>query len=315
LEGLRPGSSPRTGIRVLMYHGVVERRSDERAERNLHLLSDFREHVRFLRRWRVLDLDTFGSTRDTHVCEDPRSALITFDDAYRSTLLAAEVLREAGLPFTVFVPTGLARTDGSRPLWTVELSLLLLRGGSTEVGLLGQRWSLEDRRQRVAAHQTIRLALKRMNAATKEQTLDELRAQFPAGESDKLLCEFPSLEILSWSEIKDLTGMGAAIGSHGVWHEIHHAAQSPEVRHRELVDSREELREQIGHPCRAFAFPDGKWMRDSPAEVAAAGYDLAFTTDLGTVQPDSERLALPRLFPPGRLDRFVAHLLSTAQPR
>lgn len=39
-----------------------------------------------------------------------RSVVVTFDDAYRSTLLAAPVLREAGFPGTVFVVTRFAES-------------------------------------------------------------------------------------------------------------------------------------------------------------------------------------------------------------
>jgi peptidoglycan/xylan/chitin deacetylase (PgdA/CDA1 family) len=56
--------------------------------------------------WTVIDLDTALDVLDSLDTLRPKSALITFDDGYRSVReVAFPVLRDLGLPATVFVPT------------------------------------------------------------------------------------------------------------------------------------------------------------------------------------------------------------------
>src|SRR5258708_23661244 len=143
----------RKGVRVFCYHGVVERRTD-RVERNLHLLSDFREHVRFLRRFRVLSLAELVPELSATVNEHKPAAVITFDDGYANNLIAAEILAACRLPWSVFVSTGAVGRENS--IWTVELSLLLLHGEAERIEVFDNWWPLTCRYEREEAFQSIR---------------------------------------------------------------------------------------------------------------------------------------------------------------
>jgi len=138
--------------------------------------------------------------------------------------------------------------------------------------------------------------------------MDSIRAQFPSGEKDRLLDQFPSFRMLTWSELRQLADSGVEIGSHGVDHEIHHSAQDPGVRQRELVESKQEIERQLGKPCRFFAFPNGDYCEHSSKEVEAAGYELAFTTHPGLVMPESNRFSLPRVTPGASLSKLKVQL-------
>lgn len=102
---------------VLMYHGIGDRSAQSdpfslfvpqhRLRRQLTVL---RDHG-----WTPLTLDAYlgGDTA-------PRSVLLTFDDGYRGTLEEGlPVLRELGVPATVFVLTGLL---GGTSRWMAEMS-------------------------------------------------------------------------------------------------------------------------------------------------------------------------------------------------
>lgn len=303
LAGWMAGNEARKGFRVLSYHGVVERKSDPWLERNLHCLSAFRSQVKWLRRMRVLSISEVSGELTAQAKKPKAACVITFDDGYANNVIVAEILAAARLPWVLFVSTGSIGTD--RPIWPVELSLLLLRGGTQRVEFLGRAWPLGSRAQRRVAFHGIRYGLKVMAAEERRRALDGVREQFPAGESERLLNDFPSLRMLSWSDISRLANAGAEIGSHGVHHEFHNESQPEEVRRCELTRSKAELETRLGRPCRFFSYPNGDFVSTSPKEVEEAGYRLAFTTRSGTVRPGASPYLLPRIAAAGSLAEFV----------
>ena len=303
-DDLRHQDQRSAGIRVLAYHGVLERKKDRLLERNFRLLDDFQSHLRFLRRYHVLSLaELVDELRHPKQRTRP-TAVITFDDGYANILLAAEVLAAFQLPWSLFIPTG--AVGRKRFIWTVELSLLLLRGGSSRLEILNNAWSLKGRPERESAFQVIRHALKAMPSASRRDAMDSLRQQFPEGETLRLLNEFPSLRMLSWEEIGHLWNSGVEIGSHGVDHEIHHGAQPEPVRRLELTESKAVLEDRLAGPCRFFAYPNGDFVPTSDDEVRASGYELAFTTQPGIVRADANPYLLPRTEPADSLRAFAS---------
>jgi hypothetical protein len=204
---------------------------------------------------------------------------------------------------TVLVSTGVLGPQ--KVLWAIELAFLFLHGDSSRVEALGQVWSLNSRAGRETALQAVLCSIKSMPSALRRETLEDIREQFPAGETQRLLREFPSLQMLSWRDLSQLGNAGIEIGSHGVDHEIHHADQPEAVRRRELTGSKTELEARLGRPCNFFAYPNGDFNPASAMEVEEAGYALAFTTQQDTVGPAANRYLLPRLNPSGSLSRFV----------
>jgi len=144
-----------------------------------------------------------------------------------------------------------------------------------------------------------------MPSAQRQGVMDCIRQQFPNGESQRLLEEFPSLQMLSWGEVRELASAGVEIGSHGVNHEIHHEKQPEAVRRGELTKSKKALENQLNRHCRFFAFPNGDFSQNSANEVGEAGYVLGFTMETGTVMEGSNPYLLPRLETNSKLRTFV----------
>jgi peptidoglycan/xylan/chitin deacetylase (PgdA/CDA1 family) len=302
LSGLRGQERRRDGIRVICYHGVVERKQDPRLERNLQLLSDFQSQVSFLRRFRVLSLDELTDQSPTTPKQTRPTAVITFDDGYANNLLAAEVLDKAHLPWSVFITTGAVGRE--QTIWTVALSLLLLHGQAERLEVLNRVWPLQTRSERETAFQEIRYPLKSMSSESRQRTMNCIQQQFPSGETQRLLSRFPSLQLLSWEEVSQLASSGVGIGSHGVTHESHHEAQPESVRLFELNESKSELEKQLSHSCDVFAFPNGEFVPSSASEVLDAGYKLALTTQRGTFKPNVHQHMAPRLWTMSSLRDF-----------
>jgi len=106
LAGWLAGQARRRGIRILRYHGVVERRMDPVLDRNQHTLASFVEQADYLARFRVLGLDELLAelSRSGAAPSGRPAAAITFDDGFANNLAAAEVLSRRRLPWMLFVP-------------------------------------------------------------------------------------------------------------------------------------------------------------------------------------------------------------------
>ncbi len=284
---------PPAGIQVFCYHGVVERRVDDRLERNFHLLSDFKRHVDFFRRFDVIGIDQIFEVLKSSLPRRKPVVAITFDDGYANNLMAAEVLEKVGLPWSLFVTTGAIAPSGI--IGGIELSLLILHGRAKHLELFGKKWSLETRAERETTFQEIRYPLKEMPSHARTRYMEQIRQQFPEGESQLLLKRFPSFQMLTWDQLRSLNASKVIVGSHGVAHELHHEKQNLDVRKVELEQSKRELEEKLTRPCKHFAYPNGTFHDLSPAETRAAGYELAFTMNAGTVQGDTNPFLLPRL--------------------
>ncbi|MCX7642325.1 MAG: polysaccharide deacetylase family protein, partial [Armatimonadetes bacterium] len=259
-SGLKHHLLRRKGIRVLCYHGVVERKKDFRLERNFHLISDFQDHLRFLRsfRVRILSMTELVDELIIRLNKKEPAVVITFDDGYANNLIAAEILHKWRIPWTLFISTG--AIGQGKTLWTEELALLLLYGNARRVEVLGRVWSLETREERETAFQEIRYSMKKLPAPQKQKVMEEIRQQFSDGETQRLLEQFSSFQMLTWEEVQQLASAGVEIGSHGVDHEIHHSNQPEFVRRSELTLSKKEIEERLGRPCCYFAYPNGDFV-------------------------------------------------------
>jgi peptidoglycan/xylan/chitin deacetylase (PgdA/CDA1 family) len=300
MGAMRHGHCRRNGIRIYAYHGVVEGKKDELLERNYHLLSDFETHVRFFRQFRVLHLDEIQDEFTSTTTHHTPAVVITFDDGYANNRLAAEILERYKLPWSLFAATNLI--GESKIIELIEFALLILHGNAQQVEVLDKVWPLDTRTNRELAFQAIRAELKKMPAGALKETLETIRTQYEEGETQRLLQQFPSTEMLSWDQLRQLAGAGVTIGSHGVNHGIHHKDQPISVRKSELTESKVELERQLHLPCRFFAFPNGTHMESSPEEVKEAGYELGLTTSHGTATHTSNRYLLPRMTPPFAID-------------
>lgn len=285
LHGLRQRRPYRRGVRVLVYHGVVERRVDPRVEESFHLLDNFREHIRVLKRCRVVGLDEIDrSSRFPQVA-------ITFDDGFANNLLAAELLAEAKLPATFFVTTG---NVGGPPIWPTLLRLVLARSSA----------AVDD-----AAFAETRAALKRLPSAERIAQWNALLARLRPGELDELLAQWASIAMMTWDDVAALARGGFTIGSHGRVHELHHTAQPASVRAEELAASKGDLERALGTPCTSFAYPNGTYHGGSPGELRAAGYARAFTMVSHAAGPDENVMLLPRIIAPPTPERLISRLV------
>src|SRR5580692_9795014 len=150
------------GIRVLFYHGVVQKIQDPILEGNFHLISQFREHVQALRQRHVLRVEEFEQELSKRMSSRAPAVLITVDDGYANNIMIADILQEAHLPWCLFLTTG--PVGANTTIWPLEIRLLLLHGQSDRIELLDQSWSLRDRTCRENASRQIVAVLKKKSS-------------------------------------------------------------------------------------------------------------------------------------------------------
>lgn len=110
---------------------------------------------------------------------------------------------------------------------------------------------------------------------------------------DSSVRDLPRLEILSWTEIREIAQAGVVIGAHT----MHHAdltVMPPDQVARELRECRASIEDRIGRRVDSLAYPYGA---TSAAVRAQAGlqFRLACGTRPAFVEPGSDPLDLPRI--------------------
>lgn len=256
-------------VAVLAYHGV-----DNPAR--------FAQHMDVITRWmQPIELsDLIASHAGTRPLP-PRSVLVTFDDGERSVLdHAAPVLAERRIPAVVFVVAQLVDTDG--PYWWTEVEHLIANGGwtaSLAAALLKRSHSRHD------PGSAVRL-LKRMPNNARLQALEHLRDTASTSRMSQLQ--------LTSRELRRLESLGMEIGNHTASHPCLDTCEDGTVT-AEVIGAHNRLTEILGHPPRAFAYPNGSW--DARAEVLlqSLSYEAAFRFDHRHVGLNAHPLRLSRL--------------------
>jgi peptidoglycan/xylan/chitin deacetylase (PgdA/CDA1 family) len=100
------------------------------------------------------------------------------------------------------------------------------------------------------------------------------------------------LATMTWDELRAIAADGVEIGSHTISH-AHMPALSDAALDRELGDSRTRIEDELGRPCRFFAYPYGEHDERVRNAVSRAGYGAAFALGIGSDRED--RYALPRI--------------------
>jgi peptidoglycan/xylan/chitin deacetylase (PgdA/CDA1 family) len=100
---------------------------------------------------------------------------------------------------------------------------------------------------------------------------------------------------LSWDQIRTLDQSGlVTIGGHTLDHESL-AGLTPEEQRHEVVDSKAEIEQQLGHSIRDFAYPSGSYSGTTIQIVREAGYATAVTTNWGRYQDPGAYFTLKRV--------------------
>lgn len=268
---------------VLCYHNVVARPNGASAALGLHIpLAPFERQIQWLgRHYTVVPLAEFAD-RAIRGASLRRLAAVTFDDGYSGVFeYAWPLLRDLGIPATVFVVADAPGGYREHGYWWDDADVL--RGYSPETE---QRWLTALQGDRSAIVGT------------------EVRRPAPAW------CQ-PA----TWGTIAAAAREGLGIGAHSATHRNLPMLPDAEL-HRELVESREVIRQQSGTDPVLFAYPYGWWDERIRGAVRAAGYRAAFTLAADRRSLKGDPWTIPRLgIPAGLSDAGFAAWTAGLVPR
>jgi peptidoglycan/xylan/chitin deacetylase (PgdA/CDA1 family) len=280
---------------VLGFHGVASCVADARVEVSHHERDHFYAIAKSLRaRFQVLPLQALEDVR-RHPSRHSRTVFLTSDDGYANTLtLAADILEELRLPWSLFVTTHHIETGEPNPLFVARLFFFFGPAGSYEIPHLANPVVLGNDRSATAAR-TI-AALKLLDVEKAREAVAAMAQGLSSSKLNELVLKFPSERYLAWDDIAALARRGVEIGAHAHWHWPMNAAQAAATIAEQAERPRALIAAHLGH-CRYFAYPFGNMGDVSRAAwyaVRDAGYAAAFTTKSATLDAATNDWLLPR---------------------
>jgi peptidoglycan/xylan/chitin deacetylase (PgdA/CDA1 family) len=282
---------------ALFFHGVAPQIDDPRIQINQHDANSFRGIAKALKdNFQVLPLDALDDALSRPERHE-RTVFLMSDDGYANTLtVAADILEELELPWTLFASTHHIETGAYNPMTLARIFFYYAPEGRYEIPNFGKPIELADELQRLIVAGPPLATLKAMDATRADQSVVAMMAAFSDAERAALLKRFSSESFLAWQDLAVLAKRGVEIGAHAHEHWPMHSAQSEEYLVEQARLPREKIVAAVGS-CRHFAYPFGNVDDIAPKAwqaVRDAGYESAFATLSGSLDASVNRWLLPR---------------------
>lgn len=310
----RPGNR---GITILCYHRVHDE-SDFFCRAIAPGL--FRKQLKRLKRWcRFISLDEAVNRIGSRDHREGKSVVVTFDDGYRDNYTQAfPILRELGIPATVFLTTDLIGTN--RLLWhdrlafylnslerfeeqDIEARLRITFGESSSLSASILRFTRSRGEEKIVEMFELAGLLKGLPLSEMESSLDKLAGiSVEAGEESSL----PRL-MLDWNEIREMAEHNMTFGAHTRRHVILSLLSGEELVD-ELTTPRETIASRLGKEAPFLAYPNGTsadFNDEVIEEARKAGYRAACTLIPGKNGAGQDLFRLFRKGAPGSPYLFV----------
>ena len=297
-------------IILLTYHGVVDEITNQRLQRNFHTCNQFEAHIKFLKKNNFIFLNAselvFYILNPAEI-KGRKMVCITFDDGYQNNLEAIKILNKFNVSGTFFISS--EAIDSEVSIWTVNLSLLLLEGTAQKLNFNNQDFSLNTYEERLLAFNEIRNYLKKCNSEQRVQLFDQIMAQFPNQELQKLMQQHNYFKMLTWDEIRQVQSDNIQFHSHGHSHEIHHLMQDESTISSEIEKSKTVIETNLNTNVFLFAYPNGNYNPISDDYLMKSNYKAAFVLGEKKYTCNDEVFSIPRITPNGKLEKFKNQII------
>ena len=119
---------------------------------------------------------------------------------------------------------------------------------------------------------------------------------------------FPGKPMLCEAQIKEMAASGLVeFGGHTITH-IDLNATASDVAEAEILENKQWLESVTGQPCRAFAYPFGRYTERDILILKRLGFTSAFTCERA-IRPLCDPFRIPRLYVNGKIRSFQFPLL------
>ena len=282
---LRRAASP--WLTVLTYHRVAQPDAAVAYDDGVVDVTPERldRQLAFVTRWfDVIDMaDVFAFARGGSLPSNP--LLVTFDDGYRDNHdVALPILQRHGVRATFFVATDYV--EHRRPFWWDRIAYVVKHSARDRLLVTyPERFEMS-----LAGPIARQRAIRRLHRVVKDaggldlaRFLEEVERAADvtlAGDEERRIADEL---VMTWEQVLALERAGMDVQSHTKTHRVV-GTLGQESLQDELVGSRRQLEQVLGHPVRALAYPVGKGVvadRATERAVRESGYALGFTNGTG----------------------------------
>jgi len=281
------GSTRAGELKILAYHRVYPLSREDEFPSDPELVSAdveaFAAQMSFVRRHfapltfaEVIRSIDSGRRLPTH------AVIVTFDDGHLDNYTHAfPILRQLGVPATIFLSTGYIGTDDR--FWFERLASLIYCAppGPFEVESMSFRYLLHDVASRRRASDLLLARLKNVHDSVRREAVGEVEARLAL---HLRAAESACSSALSWQSVEEMAREGIEFGSHGVTHSVLSNLDPDDLR-AELFDSRRVIQQHTGQEVEVIAYPIGKSTSYNARVIDAArecGYRVGVTYESGT---------------------------------
>lgn len=290
----------RNKIPIIMYHGITN--SDINRWTQVRV-SEFQKQIKYIsKKYYPISLHNAIANIDNRMIVK-KSIVITFDDGFKNNRTEAfPILESYNVPATIFITTSFIEKNAPYCgfIWTDYIYTLLMTTGFdsidfTDYGLC--KFDLSNNEKRIEAQSRICHYFKKCKNDKKEKIIASLTSKLLNNIDNNI---YKTLRGLNWDEVRNMDANPLiSFGAHTINHVI-----LTNVRHdimlKEIISSKNIISNQLGHPIRTFAYPNGT-KEDFNAvvkNIVATNYDCALTTIEGFNSIHSDLYELKR-FPVG----------------
>ena len=277
-------------IAILAYHRVNDALDD--LNFTAVNLNNFKMHMEYIKK----NYDVIGIKELSHYIElDGRDTIVlTFDDGYEDMYLnAVPVLKKFELPATFFITT--KNIDISSENWTDYILRALFHGTQykssfcIKEGRFRGYWKTESLYDRVDLYHILRKIYEIATQDEKEY-INNLLIQWSGLSNDGRA----SRKILTKNEIQEIAKInGMTIGVHTVSHPFLDSLRD-EIQQKEIEESKQQLERVLEKTMDYFAYPFGRYNKNTLRILQKLGFNMAFTTERKLVDKNDNLLELPR---------------------
>jgi peptidoglycan/xylan/chitin deacetylase (PgdA/CDA1 family) len=279
----------RNQLTILMYHAIISK------PLTVHDwcfvdLSSFISQIQYLKKnFELLSLSDAVRRLKNGKISRP-TAVVTFDDGFQSNYdLAFPILREVGVPATIFLVTGLVNTDDT--VWFCRLNQTLTKTKKLALEWNGCTFDLSDPLSKAEAAVIMQAKLKEFSHPdlltavrwiTRELG-DEPTCPIPAGSPFRML----NGEAIAEMAASGLIEFGAHTHSHAILSQL-----SLDEQRNEIERSINAVHELTCRPCELFAYPNGR-ARDYDGESVKILEECGVDASVTSIQEPNDRMTPP----------------------
>jgi peptidoglycan/xylan/chitin deacetylase (PgdA/CDA1 family) len=283
---------------ILMYHGLSE--NPDCRDWTQVSLSDFTAQMRYLKsHYRPVSLDELVAMLESGSVA-PHTVAVTFDDGYKSNYdLAFPVLKELGIPATIFVTSGfvLRHEKHRRYLWPDFISALLLSTAGDvldlrEFGL--DQYDLTSKRITYSSRNVICEYLKSISSIEREKIISSLYTQYGENIDHGRFVDYLPMDT---NDVRHLAESGLiTVGAHSRTHPILSRLDSDRIED-EILGSKNDLEQMTGGAVTQFAYPNGRWedINRKVFDITARNFECAVLTESGLNRSGQNKYLLRRI--------------------